>query len=339
MTTCEGAPTWCGALHFFFYEYLPRHRGLSRHTQASYAIALRLFLADVGSPRAPHEACVAQVLGFLERLERDRGNTAGSRNVRLAALNCLWKALALWDPAHREAYAALGAVPTKRCRQQSPDSLAVDELQQVFRAVDTRTRQGFRDQAILRYMYNTGSRISEVVDAQVGWLSLGDRPEVTIRGKGGKTRVCPLWATTAELLRVYLRSERGKARPGSEESLFLSRRGRGLTRGGLWKLLHGYFRRAEAACPSLATKRLSPHSLRHTTAIHLLRAGVEVTVIKAWLGHADVSVTSRYLDLDLDQKRDALERFLRLDVERLAPGAGSRPAVLPEQVVAWLEKL
>ncbi|MBF8287081.1 MAG: integrase/recombinase [Candidatus Rokubacteria bacterium] len=326
-------------MRFFFCEYLPQHRGLSRHTQASYAVALRLLVERVGSERGPHELTAAEVLEFLAGLERERGNSAGTRNARLAALNCLWKALTLWDPAHRDAYVALGAVPSKRCRQRSPDAFEVDELQRLFQLIDTRTSRGFRDQTILRYMYNTGSRISEVVDAQTGWLSLGDRAEVTIRGKGGKARVCPLLKTTAELLRIYLQRERGPARPGFEECLFLSRRGRGFSRAGLWKLLHGYFGRVQAACPSLAGKRLAPHSLRHTTAIYLLRAGVDVTVIKAWLGHADVSTTSRYLDLDMDQKREALDRFLGLDVERLAPGATARPAVLPANIVEWLEKL
>lgn len=339
MKPCKGTPTWEKALDFFFCEYLPCHRGGSRNTQESYATALRLLLGRVGRKRGPHELSVVDVLGFLEWLEQARGNRPGTRNARLAALNSFWKALRLWDPAHRERYESLGEVPTKRCVQRSPDYLETEELRKLYAGVDPQTRRGFRDGTILRYMYNTGSRISEVVDAQVGWLSLGANPEVKICGKGGKSRVCPLWETTAGMLRAYLQAERGQARPGFEEALFLSQRRRCFTRSGLWKLLHGHLERAALACPSMSGKRLSPHSLRHTTAVNLLRAGVEVTVIKAWLGHADVGTTSRYLDLGMDKKREALELFLKLDVEKLRGGEGERPVVLPASVLKLLEEM
>jgi site-specific recombinase XerD len=340
MKTCTGAPTWHAALDFFFREYLPAHRAVSPHTQASYATALRLLLAHLrGRASGPHELTVAQVLSFLEGLERERGNASASRNLRLAALRSFWKAMTLWDPGHRDRYEHLASVPCKRAQARSPDFLEREEVRRLFQQAEARSSRGFRDQTILRYLYNTGSRVSEVANAHVAWLSLGDQPQVRILGKRGKWRVCPLWETTAAMLRVYLATERQAPRTGWEERLFLTRRGRGFTRGGLWKLLHGYFGRLVAAMPSVAHKRLSPHSLRHTTAIHLLQAGVEIHVIKAWLGHADVSTTSRYLDLDLDRKRDALERFRKLDVERMASGGAGAAAPLPEALVRWLETL
>ncbi len=340
MKNSDGKPTWRKALQFFFGEYLPRHRGVSPRTQEAYATALRLLTERIDTRSGgPHELTVQEVLRFLESLERTRKNTAHTRNLRLAALKAFWKAMLLWDAAHESHYQQLLRVPFKRHSNRSPDYLESEELRRLFQTVDPVTPQGFRDLTILRYLYNTGSRISEVAGARTTWLSLVDRPEVTIRGKGGKLRVCPLWPTTAEMLRVYLRQERVRPRRGFEDFLFLTRQGTAFRRQSLWKLIHGYFQRAADTMPSLRRKHLTPHGLRHTTAVHLLRAGVEINVIKAWLGHADVSTTSRYLDLDLDKKREALDRFLKLDLERLAPGPGGIQAPLPAHLVSWLERL
>ena len=333
-------PEWGEAVVWFLTEYAPRHRGLSPRTQDTYATSLRLFHDHLGADRpGPHEVTAVQVLAFLDALERVRGNRPATRNLRLAALKSFWKGMALWDPAHRGAYERLQDVPSKRASRRSPDYLERDEVRGLFDLPAAKTSAGFRDLTLLRYAYNTGLRISELTGARVDWLSLGEPPEVRIRGKGGKLRTCPLLATTAEMLRIYLRQERGRARPGSEECLFLTRLGRGFTRAGLWKLLHGYFERAAKAIPSLAHKQLSPHSLRHTVACHLLRAGVDITVIKGWLGHASVSTTSRYLDLDLDKKREALARFLKLDVDRLVGSTGAAMAPLTAKLVDWLEHL
>jgi site-specific recombinase XerD len=340
MRPCIGTPTWREAADFFLKVYLPRHRGLSLRTVESYATALSLLTQRINTRfSGPHELTVQDTFGFLERLERDRGNRASSRNLRLAALRSFWKALALWDPAHREHYEGLLQVPFKRCRKESPDSFEVDELRAVFETIDTSSRAGFRDFTLLRYMYNTGSRISEVAEARTGWLSLTEEPEVTIRGKGGKPRVCPLWPSTAEMLRVYLRQEREEPRKGFEDTLFVSRLGKSFGRTGLWKLLKGYFGRAAARRESLRRKHLTPHSIRHSTACHLLRAGVEINVVKAWLGHADVSTTMGYVDLDLDKKREALEKFLKLDMDRVSGGITWASSPLPDHIVAWLDKL
>lgn len=332
--------TWRDALEFFFKEYLPRHAGFSPRTQESYATALRLFLQKIESQDlAPHQIAVHHVLTYLDALETNRHNSVSSRNVRLAALKCFFKAMLLVDPTRQALYSHLLKIPFKRGHKRSPDYLEGEELRRLFHVVDPHTHQGFRDLTLLRYLYNTGSRISEVAEARLIWLSLDGDTEVTIRGKGGKWRVCPLWKTTAEMIRVYIRQERIPPKKGYEEFLFITRRGTRFTRAGLWKLIHGYLVRAAESTPSLRRKRLTPHSLRHTTAVHLLRAGVEINVIKAWLGHADVSTTSKYLDLDLDKKREALERFQKLDIDRLLAGSTTTQTPLPKNVVAWLERL
>ncbi len=335
----DGTPTWREALSFFLAEYLPRHRGLAALTLESYATTLRLLLDRLG-PRVthPNDLDVATVFSFLDFLERERGNGVASRNQRLAAMKSFWKAMALWNPTHRDRYEHLLTIPFKRTTSRAPDYLEPAELAALLKVPDPGTHLGFRDMTILRYMYNTGSRISEVAQARIDWLSLGATPEVRIRGKGGKSRICPLWATTAEMLRVYLRSERVSPDKGYEEFLFTTRLGTRFRRAGLWKLIRGHIQEAARTTPSLGQKHLTPHSLRHTTAVHLLRAGVEINVIKAWLGHADVSTTSIYLDLDMDKKREALERFLKLDIDRLTGSNGShRP--LPAHIVSWLERI
>jgi site-specific recombinase XerD len=340
MKLSDGHPTWRSALEFFFKHYLPRHLGVSPRTQESYGTAMRLLVERIDvRVHGPHELEAQTVFAFLEALERDRGNTASSRNLRLAALRCFWKAMTLWDADHVGRYDQLLRIPFKRSTRKGPDYFEPGELKRLFQTVDVSTHMGFRDLAILRYFYNTGSRISEVAEARSNWLVLTGEPQVTIRGKGGKWRVCPLWPTTAELLRVYLQQERQVPRKGFEEFLFITRLGKSFSRVGLWKLICGYFERVSATLGSLRLKRLTPHSLRHSTAVHLLRAGVEINVIKAWLGHADVSTTSGYLDLDLDKKREALERFLKLDMERITGGVDSPNVPLPENLVAWLERL
>ncbi len=340
MNPPETTPTWRSALTFFCGRYLPRDRGLSPRTQASYATSLRLWLSHLGRGHAgPHEATVSDVLAFLESLEEQRENAVSTRNLRLAALRSFWKAMLLWDAPHRERYEHLLQVPLKRCTHHVPDYLERDELARLFAVPDPATHPGFRDLTLLRYMYNTGSRISEVAEARTSWLSLAGEPEVRIVGKGGKARLCPLWQTTAQMLRVYLQQERVQPKKGFEEYLFLTRRGSRFTRGGLWRLLRGYLDRAADGSPTLARKRLTPHSLRHTTAVHLLRARVEMNVIKAWLGHADVSTTSHYLDLGMDQKREALERFARIDVGGSRSGSGWGESPLPQNLIEWLERL
>lgn len=339
MNASDAAPSWRLALEYFLGEYLPRHRGLSPQTQQCYATALRFLVDEVGAARRlPHDLDPQAVLDFLARLESQRGNAPSTRNLRLAALKSFARAMALRDPAHREEYQRWLAVPSKRAHRDAPDWLEVEELARVFAQVDARTRQGFRDLTLLRYAYNTGSRVSEVCTMRVEGLELGSLPGATIRGKGGRVRYCPLWTTTAEMLRVYLRAERERPRPGHEEFLFLTRRRRRFGRSGLWKRVRGYLDAAARETPSIAKKRLVPHSIRHTTAVHLLQAGVEPNVIKAWLGHADVATTSMYLDLDLDRKREALERFGKLDTLGLLGAAAGVPP-LPANLVAWLEKL
>jgi site-specific recombinase XerD len=334
---------WKESISFFLGRYLTAHRGLSPETQASSATALRFWtgwLRKRGRPLPPPAAVtVRDVLDFLGWLEEARGNSVQTRNLRWAALQSFWTAMKVFEPDHADSFERLLETPRKRSVRGSPDYLELRELKHLLGLCDVRSSAGFHHFTLFRYAYNTGSRISEIAQARCEWLRLAAPHEVTIRGKGGKWRVCPLWESTAQLLKVYLEKERPKPRPGYEEFLFISRLGKPWTRKGLWKLMKGYFRKARSTMASLAHKDLSPHSLRHTCAVHLLRAGVDLTVIKAWLGHSDVATTARYIDLDLDKKREALGKFESLDVERLVGTEGNERLVLPAATLDWLEGL
>jgi site-specific recombinase XerD len=340
MKTRTTPPTWREALEFFLGEYLPRHQGAAARTCETYGESLGRLLEGIDRTHArPHMVTPSAVLSALERLERRRGNSVSTRNLRLAAFRAFCKALALWDPKRRDRYELLRQVPFKRALRRSPDYLDGPELAGLLSTVDARSRHGFRDRTMLLWFYNTGARLSEGIGLRRDDLRLDRSPQVTVRGKGGRVRTCPLWTTTAEMLRLYLRSERGTPRPGHAEHVFLTGRGTCFTRRGLWKRIRLYLDRAVRVLPSLKGKRLTPHSLRHTTAVHMLQAGVEINAIKAWLGHADVQTTSRYLELSVDAKRQVLERFGGLDLARLLGDSLTARSPLPKGLLDWLEKL
>jgi site-specific recombinase XerD len=335
-------PDWKEAIKFFLGRYLSGYRGMSENTIESYAKALELwttFRKRRGTPSTPEETSVQDVLAFLNSLQEHRGNGVPTRNLRWAALQCFWKSMKLLDPQNDASWERLLTTPKKRTVTTPPDSLDVREVKHLFSLMDVRTTWGFQHSVLFRYAYNTGSRISELAEAKIDWLRLSAEPEVMIRGKGGRLRVCPLWESTAQLLKVYLDQERPRPRVGHEGSLFLSRQRRPWTRKGLWWLMASYFERAQTTLPSLEKKLITPHSIRHSTAMHLLQSGVDVTVVKAWLGHKQVSTTMGYLDLDLTKKREALDKFLKLDIERLVGNEPETRAVLPASVIDWVERM
>ncbi len=180
------------------------------------------------------------------------------------------------------------------------------EIEAILAAPDVRTAQGFKDYAVLLFLYNTGARADEAAHVLIGDLELGPMPKrdisaVLIRGKGDKRRRCPLWARTVTELVSFIANSR------PEEHVFLNRRGEPLTRFGVHALVERHARRAAAKLPSLASKRVGPHTIRHTTATHLLRAGVDINTIRAWLGHASLATTNMYAEVDLEMKARALE--------------------------------
>ena len=326
------------ALRAFFADHLPRVRGASPHTIRSYRDSLVLLLRFVA---ARSQRSVIQldledlgpqpVLAFLQHLEIDRHNSAATRNVRLAAVHAFFRYCAMEHPARLEHCQRVLAVPFKRTVSRPVEYLEHGEIEAVLGAVDRRAADGRRDYALLATMFNTGARVQETVALNVADLRLDAPAQVRLHGKGRKERVCPLWPQTADLLRALL-AERGRElRP--DEPVFRNHRGMRLTRFGVRYLLQKYCARAQAAVPALRTKRLHPHSMRHSTAVHLLRAGVDIVTISQWLGHASVTTTHRYATVDLDMKRQALAKAR--PTTRAA--AGPAPWRTDASVLEWLE--
>lgn len=332
--------TLARALRDYFIDHLPRIRGMSPHTVKSYRDSLALLLRFVAErlerPVAEldlDDLGPEEVVAFLRHLEEGRHNCVATRNVRLAAIHAFVRYVAAGHPERLEQCQRILGIPFKRARSRAIDYLEYDEIQAVLSTVDRTTVDGRRDYALLATMFNTGARVQEILDLRPCDLQLSKPLQVRLVGKGRKERICPLWPQTATLLQSLL-PEWGMDL-GSTEPLFRNHRGEQLTRFGVRYILAKYCDRAAPSMPSLAAKRLHPHSMRHSTAVHLLKAGVDLTTISHWLGHTSVNTTNRYVTIDLEMKREAIAKAKPLD-------AGADP-VAPwrsdTSILNWLEAL
>jgi site-specific recombinase XerD len=293
-------------------EHAVGERNLSRNTQRSYRDALRLLLPDIAQRvRKPLDRLFVtdisadRVRQFLSDLEKTRGCGVTTRNQRLAAIHALAGFVCFHAPELVEWGGQIRAIPFKKAPRSLVTYLEKAELDAVLDTPDLTNGQGRRDHALLLFLYNTGARASEVAAAQICNLSLPDVPErdpasVLIHGKGNKRRQCPLWPQTVRELTSLVH---GRART---EPVFLNRCGRPMTRFGIHNLVERYAARAAKRAPTLSAKRVSPHTIRHTTATHLLRAGVDINTIRAWLGHVSLATTNVYAEVDLEMKAKAL---------------------------------
>jgi site-specific recombinase XerD len=306
------SPSFAALLQRFFTEHLQQHRAVSPQTIAAYRDTFRLLLAFAEKllKKEPQQFLLADlnakfILAFLDHLETERNNSARSRNARLAALRSFLKYAAHYDlPALPVIQQAL-AVPTKRFDRPLPDFLSREEVQAILNAPDPHTWVGQRDRALFTTLYNTGARVSEVLRLHVGDLILEGTPAVHLQGKGRKQRTVPLWRSTVSLLRNWKRQL--KADPHA--CLFPNRGGTAMTRSNVAQRLSLAAALAAQDHPRLKTLSVSPHSLRHTTAMHLLQSGVDITVIALWLGHENPATTHLYIEADLSLKERALEKL------------------------------
>lgn len=297
-------------LHSFFVDHLISLKGLRPGSIRSYRDTMRLLLHFIAADKGCRitrlgieDLTFDRVLQFLKHLEQDRENHVRTRNQRLVALHTLFEYLAGRAPEVLEVCQRVAAIPAKRVAPPETRFLERDEVATLFARLPSDGRHALRDRALLLFLYNTGARAQEVADLRVGHLDLGAHPRVRLHGKGDKWRACPLWEETARVLRLLL-----EALPAStpESPVFAAVARRPLTRFGIYKLVRRHARLLEGDEPTARRRRITPHVFRHTTAVHLLEAGVEVNVIRGWLGHADLSTTNRYAEINTRAKEAAL---------------------------------
>ena len=298
-------------LQDFFLRRLVAERGVSAHTLASYRDTFELFLGYLErrtgcSPSALtlEDLDAPRVLAFLDHLETERGNSPRTRNLRLTAIRSFMRYVSVRQPSSLPIAQRVLAIPTKRFDRPALVYLLREEIQALLGAPDRSTWCGQRDAVLFAVLYNTGARVSEITGLRVSNVLL-DRTSLQLHGKGRKERVVPLWKATAGQLRAWLpRIDRSPDAP-----VFPNRAGKRLSRHGVDHRLRVALAHATQRCPALATKRISPHTLRHTAAMHLLQAGVDITVIALWLGHESTETTHLYIEADLEMKEAALQRI------------------------------
>jgi site-specific recombinase XerD len=330
-------PSLHSLLHAFFHGWLVEQRNASRHTVISYRDTWRLFLRYVAASRQKPVAKLqlpdltgTEVLAFLRDCEEQRRVSIGTRNCRLAALRSFFGFLIDRDPLAARQCADVLRIPVKRSRQRELCYLDEHEVAAILAQPDRSTLEGQRDHALLAFLYNTGARIQEALDVCPASLRLEAPAQVRLFGKGRKERLCPLWPETAALLRALL--QRAPRQP--DQRIFVNRYGEPLGAAGVRFKLGLYVRRARQKVPSLSAKHVSPHTFRHTAAVHLVTAGVDVTVIRSWLGHAHLDTTNHYARATIETKRKALEKI----------AGSSRVGGVPRwkrdaELMAWLDSL
>jgi len=293
----------------FLLEHAVAVRNLARNTQASYRDALKLLLPVVAAQARKavdqlevEDLSPERILAFLTHLETSRGCRVSTRNQRLAAIHALAQFIGGQSPEHVAWSGAVRSIPFKRAGKATIAYLEKPEIDAMLAIPDRTTPHGYREYALLLFLYNTGARADEAARLTLSGLDLNSARAVTIVGKGNKTRTGPLWTTTAKILAPLV------AGRTPSERVFLNRRRQPVTRFGIYVLVKRLATKAAAQIRSLGRKRVSPHVIRHTTAVHLLRAGVDINTIRAWLGHVSLETTNVYAEVDLEMKAKALAR-------------------------------
>lgn len=320
-------PSFSRLITSFFASYLANERGASQNTIAAYSDTLRLFIKHLCKQHnKPPEKLSMQMLtpetalDFLDHLERDRNNSQSTRNQRLAAIKSFFHYAAREDPELMLPNECIQAIRSKKTDHKPPPSLSVEQVRAILDSIDTTTLIGLRDKALIQLLYNTGGRVQEIADLCVGDLRFEKPATVNLTGKGKKIRTIPLWDETAQHIQTYLQA-REHAGIHSDH-LFLNNKREPITRFGIGRRIQLHGKNAAEKCPGLKDLNLTPHLFRHTTALHLIETGSDITIVKEWLGHADIKTTSQYIEVSVERKRKALEKLP-------PPGSGG-PVEMPE---------
>jgi site-specific recombinase XerD len=313
----------------FLLEHLVSERNLSRNTQASYRDTLTLLLpfASEQSGCAIDRMTVEDltptiVRKFLDHVEDVRGCSGVTRNHRLAAVHSLAKFIGMRSPLHIAWATEIRSIPFKKTAKNVIGYLERTEMDALLKAPDRRTALGDRDHAVLLFLYNSGARADEAAGLLIGNLHLKASPVVRILGKGNKWRSCPLWPSTVMALSRLVTGR------NETEPVFLGRRNERMTRFGIHRLVAHYARLASKFTPSLCLKHVSPHTIRHTTGVHLLRSGVDINTIRAWLGHVSLDTTHVYAEVDLEMKAKALATVDIKGLPQTPPRSTQMPSLM-----------
>ncbi|MEW6665035.1 MAG: tyrosine-type recombinase/integrase [Thermodesulfobacteriota bacterium] len=321
----------------FFSHYLPLQKGLAANTILAYRDAIKLLICYAADSlnKSAEDLYVEEIdesllLTSLDHLENKRGCTPRTRNARLAAIRALFGFIAREEPSLLLHCHTIRTIPLKRTKHKTVEYLEENETQALLDAVQINSRSGVRDNALLLLLYNTGARVSEIAELNLVDLRLDGLAQVKLLGKGNKYRTCPLWPETVEALQDYLK-QRTAQNPATQK-LFLNAKGLPITRFGVRHIISKYAAAAKRKCPSIAAKAVTPHTIRHTTAMHLLRSGNDINMVGYWLGHANINTTHAYVEIDMEMKRQMLEKAGAPAVQKPLPW--QKPGVLQ-----WLNTL
>lgn len=329
-------------LQSFFVDHLQALKGLRPLSVRSYRDTMRLLLTYAAAERRRkisrlfvEDFTYELAQRFLRHLEERRGNSVRTRNQRLAVVRSFFDYLGSRIPERVFVAEQVAAIPTKRTPPPETRFLERADVQRLLAALPTKGSRALRDRVLLLFLYNTRARVQETADLRVGQLDLEGSLRVRLHGKGDKWRVCPLWHETAQQLRNLL-AQRANSPP--EASVFCASNGRPLTRFGIYKIVRRHARILDRSGPKMHIRNISPHVFRHTAAVHLLESGVEVNVIRGWLGHVSLETTNRYAEINTPMKEAALRAC---EPESCSSEAfPSKPVWRDDAaLLAWLESL
>ena len=327
-------------MNAFFNKYLAVQKGLSFNTIIAYRDAIKLLLCFASDhlKKTVDKLDIENldynlILAFLDYIENARHCSARTRNARLAAIRTFFNFIGREEPSLLEQGRKIRTIPQKRTKHKTIDYLDEDEIQAILNSVNPNSRTGVRDNALLLMLYNTGARVQEIVDLKIADLRLDSSGQVKLLGKGKKQRACPIWPETVEAINDYIKHRNPKE--PAEEHLFLNANGKPITRFGIRYITKQYAKSAGTRCPSINNKAIAPHTLRHSTAMHLIRSGNDINMVSYWLGHADINTTHIYAEIDMDMKR----KMLQISPAPKTRKRSQTPKWQEPDILKWLDDL
>ncbi len=337
MTTSSDTTDLACLLQKYFCSYLINQRRLSHHTIASYRDMFRILLPFIAMQQkktilsltlADLDADI--ILLFLQYLEVKRGNKVKTRNARLAAIHSFLGYVATEEPQALPGIQQIMSIPVKRTEHSIFECLEKNEMDALLKVQDLTTWTGQRDHLLILTLYNTGARVSEITGIHLKDIDIQTQKAIHLHGKGRKERIIPLWPQTISELKLWLHNLESQP----DTVLFPNRYGMKMTRFGVRQRLTCTVKKAYKLCPSLKKKNVTPHTIRHTTALHLLQSGVDLTVIALWLGHKKIETTHQYMEANLEMKKKALSMLPPINDQTLEIAEE-----IPEDVLAFLDSL